>query len=854
MLRWHAPCAALCRRLVGHPAGTRGYVGTKQHRRRKDWESTTYPRAATEEPKSLPRRGRRGGWMRDPARGVAKLDGTNTGQQEWWQEHSEGVDRAFVEKVRDARDGGAPLQEVMDGHLQELDALRVRMPSAEDIRKPHVARLARTAKPNLVHEAAGGGPPLSARPEDLEPPFVGESLEVRRERRGRFLGRRQQRYEDASALDGAAMPGALPEEDGGEAEASRGRKSTPRAAWAAGRDDAGAGDDVGVTAPARGGRRSQQDQAPEWHEGEPGWTGEEAAGPSRGRKGLRRPQQVPPPGFQGEEDSDAAGFPPTEPAEPLRQASLSDIWSSCGASWVEFNRCVVPSAFPALQEGGLLEGATMDVYQHTREAASLFDVSFKVGLRLTGADREFVADQFLTCSLRSMRVGDVQYACLLDSKGLILDDAFVYLAPNTVEILTSGSSARQVADYLGQYVGHVRRSGAEVSLGASLRTTTLALQGPRAQEALERALAKLAAEECPLRLHVPGAEGDRVALEPSVLAEMPYMSFLDLRRGPVASPLPAGQDEAAAILRVGTTGEDGFEVVAEGGDEADSIVRRLALALLEEAPLVRPAGVFCLDVLRMEAGLPRVGADIPPGKVTPIRASLVWMLDQAKMRSHLMFGWERLFFQLAKGPQFRRVALLLDGPAHAGCRLLSNPHRQPIGEITSSAWSPALQSRVAMAYIKPEYAKENKQILVTVPYNLPTHKMKGKAIKHWIRQGPLRSAYRRLVAAAVVPLPLVPHRYPEPQRQRRAAARLRPFAPEREGAPGPSEGPARQRRQPLGQAGTDGGLAWETARQGPSPAPERRSSKTGKRTTRPNKHNDGTNKHIKPTDKQTTTL
>merc|ERR1719409_1706112 len=98
----------------------------------------------------------------------------------------------------------------------------------------------------------------------------------------------------------------------------------------------------------------------------------------------------------------------------------------------------------------------------------------------------------------------------------------------------------------------------------------------------------------------------------------------------------------------------------------------------------------------MEAGLPRTGADIPAGVVSPIRASLAWTLDQGKMRNHLMFGYERLFFQLAKGPAFRRVGLVVGGPAHAGCRLLSNPHRQPIGQLTSTAWSPALQSRIAM--------------------------------------------------------------------------------------------------------------------------------------------------------------
>merc|ERR1711862_52619 len=93
--------------------------------------------------------------------------------------------------------------------------------------------------------------------------------------------------------------------------------------------------------------------------------------------------------------------------------------------------------------------------------------------------------------------------------------------------------------------------------------------------------------------------------------------------------------------------------------------------------------------------------------------------------------------------------------------------------------SPALNARVAMANIKPEYAKANKHILVTVPYSLPTHKMRKRAVRTWVRGGALRSAYRRLVGACVVPLPIVRHRYPEPERQmmRAQVARRGSFRP-----------------------------------------------------------------------------
>ncbi|CAE7944417.1 TRP1, partial [Symbiodinium sp. KB8] len=637
--------------------------------------------------------------------GVAKLDGTNSAQRAWWAERAASIDESFVDKVQEAQTSQTKVQELLDQHLSEMDALTVAMPRADDFRLPHIKELVKTPKPNPVHEATVASPPLQAPPEAALPSFLPESLERRqRRRRGRFLGSPSPSAPSGPEAAAGSKPSLVWSED-----------SESETEW-----ECEAEDQAEARQSGRFGRLSA-------------------------RKARARARAQPPPPAEQE----AFMEEPMEPMEPVRDCELGNLWSQFGASWVEYNQCVVPSVFPQDPQGeGAATGATLEAYHHTRQSASLFDVSFKVCLEIMGMDREFVADQFLTCSLRAMRVGDVQYACILDSKGLVLDDAFVFLHEASVNILASGWHAKQLLEYLGQtYLIYVRRSGADVSF-VSHKGAVLSLQGPKAQEALLLALSD-------------GLElstfSEKVALAPQVLEAMPYMSALSL-----------GKSEAkATVLRVGTTGEDGFEILGPS-----SLLHEVAAALLQ-TPLVRPAGVYCLDILRMEAGLPRIGTDVASGLHSPVRAALSWTLDQGKMRSHLMFGWQKLFFQLAKGPKFRRVGLLLDGPGHSGCRLLSNPHRQPIGVVTSTAWSPHLRCRVAQAYIRPEYAKANKHVLLTVPYNLPVKKMRRKAIKHWLRAGDLRSGYRRLVAACVVPLPFVPHRYPEPARQRKATARLR---------------------------------------------------------------------------------
>ena len=147
-------------------------------------------RMSTHEPKQLPRRGRRGGWMRDPQRGVAKLDGTNSAQRAWLAERSATVDEAFVAKLK-ATDGCGDAQEVFDQHLAAMDAIHVAVPGADEFRLPHLRRLARTPKVNPVHEAAVASPPVHvpAAPQDL--PDVEASKKQRGRRRGRFIGHRE---------------------------------------------------------------------------------------------------------------------------------------------------------------------------------------------------------------------------------------------------------------------------------------------------------------------------------------------------------------------------------------------------------------------------------------------------------------------------------------------------------------------------------------------------------------------------------------------------------------------------------------------------------------------------------------
>ncbi|KAF4666377.1 hypothetical protein FOL47_004113 [Perkinsus chesapeaki] len=257
--------------------------------------------------------------------------------------------------------------------------------------------------------------------------------------------------------------------------------------------------------------------------------------------------------------------------------------------------------------------------------------------------------------------------------------------------------------------------------------------------------------------HIPHVEDASVPIQselparfgPEPIIHQPFQSALEFH-----TPSASG-----VIIRGGTlaSGLDSFTLLLDSDADGSALVRSLC-----KEHDVLPAGVLAVDMLRNEAGLPRPGVDVTP-LTSPIKASLAWTIDQHKLRLHTIFGWKQLFAQLGGGPRFVRTGIILQSYAHAGCRLLSTPHRRPVGEITSCTWSPDLKARICQAYIKPEFTKPGKcscrNLLASVPYNLPDD-MKYSKKKRLLSQGIFRGRYRRLTAARVYGLPFVSHDYP----------------------------------------------------------------------------------------------
>ena len=279
-------------------------------------------------------------------------------------------------------------------------------------------------------------------------------------------------------------------------------------------------------------------------------------------------------------------------------------------------------------------------------------------------------------------VGACKYSMLLNTQGGVLDDIMVTRRADDVYLVVNG--AVKAAD-----IAHLRGGGVAITWHDD--RSLLALQGPEAARALSA--------------HVPH------------VSELRFMQAAGFTWG----------GHALWISRSGYTGEDGFEISVP-----NAVADAFAHTLLDHRA-VKPAGLGARDSLRLEAGLPLYGHDLTP-QITPVEAGLSFVIAKRRRADGGFPGADRLRDQLVHGPERLRVGLAIDGrqPVREGARVV-DADGQPIGDVTSGGFGPALGKPIAMAYVMSEHAAPGTPVGVDV---------RGKRLK-----------------AVVTPMPFFPKSY-----------------------------------------------------------------------------------------------
>ncbi len=334
----------------------------------------------------------------------------------------------------------------------------------------------------------------------------------------------------------------------------------------------------------------------------------------------------------------------------LKSTPLRALHEELGARMVPFAGYAMPVQY---RTGIIAE------HLHTRSAAGLFDVShmgqITIRARHKGEDPARVLERLVPSRLVTLAPGRMRYTVLLNDDGGIIDDLIVTRtdAPDGA-LFAVVNAARKEVD-----LAHLeQRIGADVAITRHDERALIALQGPRAEEALAT-----------------------LAPDAAALAFMQWGRF-------------TWEGEEIWISRSGYTGEDGFEISVPAG-----AAERLARALLAHEA-VAPAGLGARDSLRLEAGLCLYGHDIDE-TTDPVEADLAFTIAKARREAADFPGAARILKALAEGPARRRVGLVPAGRAIAreGTEIRTADGGGTVGRVTSGCYSPCLKRPIAMGYV-----------------------------------------------------------------------------------------------------------------------------------------------------------
>lgn len=339
----------------------------------------------------------------------------------------------------------------------------------------------------------------------------------------------------------------------------------------------------------------------------------------------------------------------------ILESPLNDEHISLGARLTEFGGWNMPLQYSSV----------LAEHRAVRESAGLFDVSHLGKISITGPDASRALDGILPGKVAGLAVGQAGYNLVLNEKGGIIDDIFVYRLPDEMLVVPNAANTHVVLGFLQDNL-----RGDLTILDARQRFAIIALSGPKVRDLVE-----------PL---VP------------LLANLKLHRFFQTDF----------EDHPALVARTGYTGEFTYEFFVSWQDSVP-VWRRL----LELASSVGgiAAGLGARDTLRLEMGYPLHGHEIDE-QTDPLEAGMDWVIDWDKE----FIGRPALESVRAKGRVRALVGLVAKGREipRTGYALLKEGEK--VGELASGNISPVLGRGIAMGYVPPDLAEPGTMLTVDV--------------------------------------------------------------------------------------------------------------------------------------------
>jgi aminomethyltransferase len=354
----------------------------------------------------------------------------------------------------------------------------------------------------------------------------------------------------------------------------------------------------------------------------------------------------------------------------MKTTALTPKHIALGAKMVEFAGYNMPVSYTGLN----------DEHITVRNLAGMFDVSHMGEFILKGPKALDLIQKVTSNDASVLSSGKVQYSCLPNDKGGIVDDLLVYcMDKETYMLVVNASNMEKDWNWIKSHN----------DLGVDMKNVSddyslMAIQGPKATAILGK-------------------------LTPVDLTKIPYYSFT------------IGQFcgvNGVIISNTGYTGAGGFEIYCKNEDAA-----KIWDAIMEvgKPEGLKPIGLGARDTLRLEMAFCLYGNDIDD-TTSPIEAGLGWITKFTKEFTNS----KALLEQKNNGVKRKLVGFtMIDKGIPRHGYEITDAQGSVIGVVTSGTQSPSLQQAIGMGYVKTELAKADTEIFIKIRDKL----IKAKVVK-----------------------------------------------------------------------------------------------------------------------------
>ena len=304
-----------------------------------------------------------------------------------------------------------------------------------------------------------------------------------------------------------------------------------------------------------------------------------------------------------------------------------------------------------------------------RNNIGLFDLSHMGEFEVSGNDALAFLEKTTTNNVAALKPGEIQYSCMPNENGGIVDDLLVYRLEDRFFLVVNASNLQKDFDWLNSHLfGDVKLVDLSSEFGL------LAVQGPNAQKLMEK-------------------------LTDFDLENMGYYTH--------ATANIAGVD--VFFSRTGYTGEDGFEMYI-----APEHCEKLWNAVTEAGnPMgLELIGLGARDSLRLEMKMALYGNDINDS-TSPVEGGLSWIVNFDKD----FIGADIIKQHKTDKPKRRLICLELEGKAFPRPGYEIYDGEEKIGELTSGTFSPSLEKPIALGYLPRLKAKAGTVVEIAIRKN-----------------------------------------------------------------------------------------------------------------------------------------